>query len=90
MASRAASRAVFVDGVRTPFALASTGYTSLLAVDLARAALKGLVTKTALDPGTVDSVFMGTVIQEGEKSAARRDGTGEPDKAQRAAHKEEE
>lgn len=57
---------VFVDGVRTPFAVSGGAFADLMAVDLARAALKGLVTKTALDPARVDYVCLGTVIQEGE------------------------
>lgn len=42
-----------------------TVFKDMIAQELARAALKGLVTKTAVDPGKVDYVCMGTVIQEG-------------------------
>ncbi len=56
---------VFVDGVRIPFALSQTVYTDMMAYDLSRLALKGLLTKTALDPKTVDYVLYGTVSQEG-------------------------
>jgi acetyl-CoA C-acetyltransferase len=55
--------------VRTPFAVSGGAFADLMAVDLARAALKGLVTKTALDPARVDYVCLGTVIQEGERAA---------------------
>ena len=64
--SSSSSNAVFVDGVRTPFALSGTAYANLLGVDLARNALKGLITKTALDPKTIDYITLGTVIQEGK------------------------
>lgn len=57
---------VLVEGVRTPFALSGTLYANLLGVDLARSALKGLITKTALDPKTIDYITLGTVIQEGK------------------------
>ncbi len=70
-AGRAPSRAVFVDGTRTPFSLSQTVASDLMAVDLARTALKGLITKTALDPSKIDYVVMGTVIQEGEERGYR-------------------
>lgn len=38
-------RVVVVDGCRIPFTLAGTAYKDLLAVDLGRLALKGLLTK---------------------------------------------
>jgi hypothetical protein len=59
------SRTVFVDGTRIPFALANTTYNKLIAQDLGRMAIKGLLTKTAFDPSKLDYVCMGTVIQEG-------------------------
>ena len=46
---------VLVDGCRIPFTLAGTNYKNYLAVDLARFALKGLLTKTALDPEDVST-----------------------------------
>lgn len=42
---------------------AGTAYKELLAVDLARLAMKGLLDKTALDPSLIDYVNFGTVIQ---------------------------
>ena len=63
--SAAASRnVVIVDGVRIPFTMAGTVYSDYLAVDLQRMALKGLLTKTALDPELLDYMYCGTVIQE--------------------------
>ena len=38
-------KVVVVDGIRLPFTLAGTAYKDLLAVDLARLAIKGLISK---------------------------------------------
>ena len=68
---------VLVDGVRIPFTMAGSVYGDYLAVDLGRMALKGLLTKTALDPASIDYMFMGTVIQETRTSnIAREAGLG--------------
>jgi Thiolase, N-terminal domain len=48
---------------RIPFTLAGTVYKNYMAVDLARFALKGLLTKTALDPASIDYLYYGSVIQ---------------------------
>lgn len=67
MASTSSSskkRVVIVDGTRTPFMMASTAYNDYMAYDLAHFAIKGLLSKTALDPKLVDTVIMGSVIQE--------------------------
>lgn len=45
-----------------------TLYNDVIAVDLARYALKGILTKTAVDPSSIDYVCMGTVIQEPKTS----------------------
>jgi acetyl-CoA acyltransferase len=55
---------VLVDGVRTPFLTSGTEFNDLMAHDLAREAIRGLLSKTKLDPKLVDYVIMGTVIQE--------------------------
>lgn len=60
-------------GIRLPFAMQSTIYNDLLAVDLQRLALKSLLTKTALDPAMVDYVLCGTVIQETKTSNIARE-----------------
>jgi acetyl-CoA acyltransferase len=76
-AASAPRRAVFVEGGRIPFMLSGTAYKDLIAQDLARMALKGLITKTALDPTTIDYLIMGTVIQEVRTSnIAREAGLG--------------
>jgi hypothetical protein len=55
---------VVVDGVRIPFVLSNTTYIDHMAVDLARMAITGLVTKTGIDPKVVDYLLYGTVISE--------------------------
>jgi len=69
----AAKRVVLVDGVRIPFQLASTVYKNELGVDLAQKAMKGLMTRTALDPAMVDYILYGTVIQEPRTSNIARE-----------------
>ena len=54
---------VLVDGVRTPFLMASTDYKNLMPHDLQRYALTGLVNKTGIDKNIVEYLCMGTVIQ---------------------------
>jgi acetyl-CoA acyltransferase len=48
-------------------------YGDYLAVDLGRMAIKGLLTKTALDPKLVDYLYYGTVIQEPRTSNIARE-----------------
>lgn len=55
---------LFIDGVRTPFQLSFTGYKKLMAVELARSAVTGLIAKTAVDPAKLGALVLGTVIQE--------------------------
>lgn len=47
-------KVVYVDGYRTPFKASQTTYNDLLAVDLSRMVLKGLMDKTMLDAKEVD------------------------------------
>lgn len=68
-----AKNVVIVDGCRIPFTLGGTVYSKYLAVDLARFALKGLLTKTALDPKLIDYLYYGTVIQEPKTSNIARE-----------------
>lgn len=58
-------RVVFVDGCRIPFQPAGTIYDDFMSHDLGRHAIKGLLTRTAIDSKALDYVIMGTVIQEG-------------------------
>eukprot|EP01035_Chromulina_nebulosa_P017052 gene17052-22562_t len=71
--SSKARNVVVVDGVRIPFVLSSTEYNKYLAVDLSRFALKGLLTKTALDPSIIDYLYYGSVIQEAKTSNIARE-----------------
>jgi acetyl-CoA acyltransferase len=64
---------VLVDGVRTPFLMSSTDYKSLMPHDLQRMALVGLLQRTGLDPGLIDYVCVGTVIQEVKTSNIARE-----------------
>ncbi len=64
---------VLVEGGRIPFMRSGTDYNDLISYDLARAAIKGLLTKTGLLPELVDRVIMGTVIQNVETSNVARE-----------------
>eukprot|EP00591_Stephanopyxis_turris_P006852 CAMPEP_0195518548 /NCGR_PEP_ID=MMETSP0794_2-20130614/13122_1 /TAXON_ID=515487 /ORGANISM="Stephanopyxis turris, Strain CCMP 815" /LENGTH=441 /DNA_ID=CAMNT_0040647535 /DNA_START=74 /DNA_END=1399 /DNA_ORIENTATION=+ len=64
---------VIVDGVRLPFSMTSTIYKDEMAVDLQKMAIKGLLTKTALDKNEVDYVCCGSVIQEVRTSNIARE-----------------
>ena len=56
--------AVLVAGARTPFMRSGTAFMDWRAYDLARAAVAGLLTRTRLDPASVDRMILGTVISE--------------------------
>ena len=71
--TEASRRVVVVDGVRLPFQKSSTVYEDMMAYDLMREAIKGLLVKTALDPAAVDYVICGTVIQEVRTSNIARE-----------------
>ena len=64
---------VLVDGVRTPFLTSSTDYKSLMPHDLQRMAMVGLLQRTGVDPGLIDYVCVGTVIQEVKTSNIARE-----------------
>jgi len=55
---------VLVDGCRIPFQPSGTAYNDLMAYDLQRMALAGLLKKTAVPVDAVDYVMCGTVLQE--------------------------
>jgi len=71
--SQTPKKVVFVDGCRIPFTTGGSTYSDYLAVDLGRFALKGLLTKTALDPKLIDYLYYGTVIQEARTSNIARE-----------------
>ena len=64
-------RACIVDVVRTPFARgrADGALSTVHPVDLLAHTLKGLVSRTGIDPGAVDDVIAGCVIQVSEQAA---------------------
>lgn len=66
-------RPVFVSGTRIPFMLSGTAYNDLMAVDLMRLAIKGLMVKTAIAPTLIDYAVLGTVIQESRTSNIARE-----------------
>ncbi|WP_167596677.1 acetyl-CoA C-acyltransferase [Leeuwenhoekiella sp. ZYFB001] len=63
---------VIVSAVRTPIGSFLGSLSSLTAVDLGVAAIKGALTKINLDPSLVDEVFMGNVVQAGVGQAPAR------------------
>ncbi|XP_044746034.1 trifunctional enzyme subunit beta, mitochondrial [Coccinella septempunctata] len=64
---------VLVDGVRTPFLISGTDYSKMMAYDLAKHSLKGILEKTGLPKEMVEYVIYGTVIQEVETSNIARE-----------------
>lgn len=74
MAQRSASRrVVLVDGCRIPFMRASSSYADLIAYDLGRIAIKGLLDRTQIDKQGVDQVIMGTVVASTATSNVARE-----------------
>ena len=60
--------AVIVDAVRTPSGRRNGKLKDIHPVDLASIPLKALVERNDLDPGLIEDVIMGTVMQTGEQS----------------------
>lgn len=63
--------AVIVDAVRSPMGRGKQGgaLSSVHAVELLAQVLRGLVSRTGIDPGDVDDVLVGCVSQGGEQAA---------------------
>ncbi len=59
--------AVIVDVVRTPFGRRDGSLSHWHPVDLAAETLRALVDRTGIDPGVIDDVIMGCVMQVGEQ-----------------------
>mgnify|MGYP001392139389 FL=1 len=59
--------AVIVDAVRTPIGRRNGKLKDIHPVDLAAIPLKALVERNDLDPGLIEDVIMGTVMQTGEQ-----------------------
>lgn len=66
-------KAVLVDGCRIPFQRSGTHYNDLMAYDLGRMAIEGLLARNPVDPAAIDRVIMGTVIQEVKTSNVARE-----------------
>jgi acetyl-CoA acyltransferase len=65
--------AVLVDGCRLPFQRSGSAYVDLMAYDMGRMVLRGLLTRTGLSPERLDRVVMGSVIQDVETSNVARE-----------------
>jgi len=65
--------AVLVDGCRIPFQRSGTGYADLMAYDMGRMVLRGLLQRTGLPPEQIDRVVMGSVVQDVETSNVARE-----------------
>ena len=65
--------AVLVDGCRLPFQRSGSGYVDLMAYDMGRMVLRGLLTRTGLPPDRLDRVVMGSVIQDVQTSNVARE-----------------
>jgi len=64
---------VLVDGVRTPFQTSCSGYEKLMAHDLQKMAISGLLKRTGVEHQDIDHVICGTVIQEPKTSNIARE-----------------
>jgi acetyl-CoA acyltransferase len=64
---------VLVDGVRTPFSTSGSSYSDMMPHDLAREAIKSLMSRTGIGKKEIDHVIMGSVIQEVKTSNVARE-----------------
>ncbi len=65
--------AVLVDGARIPFQRSGTGYKKLMAYDLGRMAIEGLIGRSGINGDQLDRVIMGSVIQDVNTSNVARE-----------------
>lgn len=68
-----ALKTVFIDGIRTPFLRSGTEFNDYMAYDLAREAISALLDKTGVEPGSIEHVVLGNVIQEIQTSNVARE-----------------
>lgn len=71
--NQAEREVVFIDGGRTPFLRAQTGFKSFSSYDLGRLAIAGLINQTKLDGQIIDRVIFGNVIQDINTSNVARE-----------------
>ncbi len=57
-------RVAVIDACRTPFMRSGTVFYDLMAWELGRFAVKGLIVRTGIDPSIIDYVIMGTVLAD--------------------------
>ncbi|MGA3281876.1 MAG: acetyl-CoA C-acyltransferase [Smithella sp.] len=57
-------RVAVVDACRTPFIRSGTAFYDLMAWELGRFAVKGLIARTGIEPSIIDYVIMGTVMAD--------------------------
>jgi len=65
--------AVLVDGARIPFLKSGTDYNNMMAYDLGRMAIQGLLVRNNIPSNSIDRVIMGNVIQEIRTSNVARE-----------------
>lgn len=53
-----------IDACRTPFMRSGTAYYDLMAWELGRYAVKGIIARTGIDPSLIEYVIMGTVMAD--------------------------
>lgn len=58
------NRVSVIDACRTPFMRSGTAFYNLMAWELGRYAVKGLIVRTGIDPSVIDYVIMGTVMSD--------------------------
>ncbi len=58
------NRIAVIDACRTPFIRSGTDFYDLMAWELGRYAVKGLIARTGIDPSIIDYVIMGTVMSD--------------------------
>ncbi len=57
-------RVAVIDACRTPFLRSGTAYYDLMAWELGRCAVKGLIARSGIEPSQIDYVIMGTVMAD--------------------------
>ncbi|HEX6983410.1 MAG TPA: acetyl-CoA C-acyltransferase [Balneolaceae bacterium] len=67
------NEAVIVDGGRLPFQRSGTGYKNLMAYDLGRMAIQGLIGRSPINGDDLDRVIFGNVIQDVNTSNVARE-----------------
>lgn len=64
MSASNSDRVAIIDACRTPFMRSGTAFYDLMAWELGRFAVKGLIARTGIDQSMIDYVIMGTVMAD--------------------------